>query len=291
MKKSNPVATISVKPHNISANRFNSINIFPSVIISENNAPIIDFQRSLKTLLKTASHLNAHQDFSTSPDEEALRKNLSINLMLIGVISAVETYCRSIIREILCLEHNCFRQKAYSANLSYGAALSNNKNILPEALLEHCSLANSKNISDTFKDILGLVISPQRCATLHDALEAFEKVCHIRHCIVHRSGKLGSSNAIKFGYTQHLNYIEQQMVIDLQSLEDMCNICENVVLELNDVLLNHVLSQIVALEEWSGDLRKDKRTFNKYLKIFLDPTLCPKDIKSLYKEFKTKFAI
>lgn len=282
---------ISVRPSNISANRFNSIQLFPSDSPLDDLSPIIAFDKSIKTLIKTAVHLSEYVDSTLSPSEVILRQNLGINLMLIGVVSAVESYCRGIIKNILCLDHHIFKQKAYSASLSYGAALSKNSEIFPEAILENCSFTSLYNIKTTIKDILGLTISQQTTQSLYSTLQAYENVCSIRHCIVHRSNKLGSSNAIKLGYDSHSLYIEKQIVIDLTSLEEMTNICTNVVYELNDFLLNHVLKSALAIEDWEGIYSKDQRKFKKYIKSFYDPSICNQSIKDLYNEFKLMNAI
>lgn len=282
---------ISVRPSNISANRFNSIQLFSNQSPLDNLTPVITFDKSIKTLIKTAVHLAEYRDQALSDSEIALSQNQGINLMLIGVVSAVESYCRGIIKSILCLDHHIFKQKAYSASLSYGAALSKNTEIYPEAILEECSFTNLNNIKTTIKEILGLTISAQATQSLYTTLQEYEKVCSIRHCIVHRSNKLGSSNAIKLGYDSHSPYIEKQIFIDLTSLEEMTNICSNVVYELNDFLLNYVLRSALEIEDWEGSYKEDHRKFKKYIRIFYDPSICNKKIKELYNEFKSINAI
>lgn len=77
------------------------------------------------------------------------------NMILLGCVSAVESYIRKILRSIINMD-SCSRKKCESQTLTYGAAIShqNKKEMLPEALLEGYSFANGKNIKDTIKAFL-----------------------------------------------------------------------------------------------------------------------------------------
>jgi hypothetical protein len=126
--------------------------------------------------------------------------NLLTNLLVLGYISAVESYFREIIRKIIVIDESA--QKACeSESLTYGAALIHSQEMLPEALLENCSFASKKNIVDAIRKYIG--IKGNMPNDVDEILGHFSKVCQLRHCIVHRFGRLGSKNMIELGLMAH----------------------------------------------------------------------------------------
>ncbi|MFA6059188.1 MAG: hypothetical protein WC756_13370 [Taibaiella sp.] len=189
------------------------------------------------------------------------------NLVLLGYISAVESYIREIIRKLIVLD-GASRISSEEQQLNYGAAINYNLEMLPEALLERSSFASKANIIEAFKVYLGL--KGHTPPELTSTLEEFEKICHFRHCVVHRFGKLGSSNAIKFGLDNHSIYLEKPLSLDAAKLFVINQVCENTVLVINDYLFKRVLTRTVEVPYnlWKWDLRKDKKTFAKYFNLF-----------------------
>ena len=128
---------------------------------------------------------------------------------------------------------------------------------------------------------------------LDKTLNEFEIICHLRHCVVHRFGKLGSSNAMKFGLDNHSNCLDKPISLDTDKLYDVNQICVNTVLVLNDYIFRRVLTRTTEPDYllWEWDFRKDKKEFTKYYDLF-NSTLKPyfgADLKLAYdklKEFK-----
>lgn len=209
------------------------------------------------------------------------------NLILLGYISAVESYLREIIRKLILIDDSC-RVSSESQTLNYGAALNYQTEMLPEALLEKSSYASKKNIMDSFKNFLGL--KGQVSAELTSALEEFEKICHLRHCIVHRFGKLGSSNAIKLGLDSHSYCLEKPIQIDTNKLFSINTICQNTVSVINDYLYKKILLRTTNsnFSNWCWDLRRDKSKFKIYYDIFYCTVNSPpnSDLKSTYNALR-----
>lgn len=205
------------------------------------------------------------------------------NLILLGYISAVESYIREIIRKLIILD-NASRYSSEEQQLNYGAAINYSLELLPEALLEKCSFASKNNIIDTLKTFLGLKgHTPQELLT---TLDEFEKICHLRHCVVHRFGKLGSSNAIKFGLDRHSNCLEKPIKLDSNKLFNIHQVCENTVLVINDYLFKRILQRTVEPDycNWLWDLRKDKKEFLKYYELFYS-NIKPNSISNMTKAY------
>lgn len=209
--------------------------------------------------------------------------NTQHNLILLGYISAVESYIREIIRRLIILDKaSCVSSE--EQQLNYGAAINYSIEMLPEALLERSSYASKNNIIESFKTFLGL--KGHTPSELSATLEEFEKICHLRHCVVHRFGKLGSSNAIKFGLERHSKCLEKPIELDTNKLFDIHQICENSVLVINDYLFKKILQRTIEPEYsiWEWDLRKDKKKFIQYYSLFAS-LIKPDSISNLTKAY------
>lgn len=209
------------------------------------------------------------------------------NLVLLGYISAIESYIREIIRKIINID-KFSKTLCEEEELSYGAAINYPLELLPEVILEKASFASKDNIINSFKKYLGL--KGHQPDELLKTLDEFEKICHLRHCIVHRFGKLGSQNAIKFGLDSHSDLVEKPLKLDVSMVYNLSIICTNTVLVINKYLHNKILQRTASKEasNWEWDLRKDKSTFKKYHDLF-NSLLKPhpdSSLKNSYDELK-----
>ncbi len=209
------------------------------------------------------------------------------NMVLLGCISAVESYIRKIIRTIINVDE-ASRKNCEGQTLKYGAVLSHqDKAMLPEALLENFSFTSGKNIKDTIKCMLGIECGNSQ--PLDTVLKEYSKICQLRHCVVHRFGLLGSNNAIELGLSEHQLYLEKPLRIDFDHLNEIVQVCENVVKVINNHLFCEVLERTFGnkTEMWYSDYRRDKNTFIKYFDLFKDSASIY-DSKAICKEFINK---
>lgn len=231
-----------------------------SINVSKN--PIETYKLMIEHYLKIANHLYINDILPLETDNIHLfRKEISLNLIILGVVSAVETYCRSIITKILLLD-NHLKQKAWESRVCYAAAITHKKILLPEALLEEATFISFDNISKTITSHLPFSLSN---SNLKDLGKEFDKVCNLRNCIVHRSSKLGSKNAIKLGFDLHKEALEKPIVIDYSLLQDMTTICDNFVYALNNELFHQVLHNIKGRNQTNA---LTKIEFKKYFNTF-----------------------
>lgn len=206
------------------------------------------------------------------------------NMVFLGCVSAVESYFRKIIRSIINVD-SYSRKNCEELNLKYGVVITQKDiSMLPEALLEEYSFADGKNIKETLKKLLDINCNKEH--PLEEVLKEFSAVCQLRHCVVHRFGLLGSNNAIKLGLSEHKKYLEKPLKIDFDHLNEMVQVCENVVKVTNNHLYSEILERTFRdrTERWYSDYRKDKRTFNKYYQIFKDSSRTIEE-KNIYKDF------
>ncbi len=251
---------------------------FDTTYCENSLSPIDSFLNKINEFNKLIIHIGL--DTTLSSD----LKVSTYNLVLLGQISAVESYIREIIRKLIISDEYSYH-KCSSHNLSFGAAMNYDKSILPEALMEKHSMAGKYNITEALKEFLG--ISKGLTDDINKVLEDFNKVCQLRHCMIHRFGKLGSNNAIRLGLESHLECLEKPLALEQNHLYDTYNACSNVVIAINNFLFKKILTRTIENDVWTWDLRKDKAKFKVYFDLFISQSLpdnlIQNDLNTCYK--------
>ncbi|HIF9153439.1 TPA: hypothetical protein ACX6PW_002098 [Photobacterium damselae] len=192
------------------------------------------------------------------------------NLFLLGFVSNVESYFRSIIRSSILMDPLCYKA-CLEQQLTYAAAVHHKVELLPEALLENCTFISFANISKTISSYLNIPIPKQgieNVALIKD-IEMFEQLCELRNCIVHRAGLLGSKNAVKLGIDNHKNFFEKPIVLNNSFLQEASTVCLNTVRGFNNFLFNALIKRLNKdTDSFSWDYRRDKVFFEKYFNVF-----------------------
>jgi hypothetical protein len=223
------------------------------------------------------------------------------NLFLLGFISNVESYFRSVIRETIKIDDVSYKC-CLEEPLTYAAAIHHNKELLPEALLEQCTFISKANITESLKKFLGISLNKQETSVkeVTSCLDQFEQLCQLRHCIVHRAGLLGSKNAIKLGISEHKTFFEKPINLSLSFLQNANIICLNTVRTTNNLLFNKLVARyLTERTDVAWDYRIDSKWYKKYYNIFISTIL---DIETqtsgneimspfaIYKEFREKMS-
>lgn len=254
---------------------------FDALSIDNNNSPLDLFISNTKQL-----HLLRSSGITTTLG----------HLLLLGYVSAAESYLRALIRNLI--NHDEYIQSIVSdKTVSYAAAHHHKKELLPEALLEDFSLASPYNVFETLKDIIGM--KGQRPSEMIKCSSEFMKVCELRHCCVHRFGKLGSKNAIRLGLAEHREHLEKPILLNDEDLEQIAFIVENFVRTLNNTIFKFIMNRTAENKnkekgggrfydsEWTWIFEQDRERFCKYYKIFStsNDTLPGLSLEDSYKLF------
>ncbi|MDV9031861.1 hypothetical protein Q7C30_007095 [Pseudomonas sp. RAC1] len=239
---------------------------------------------------------NNHLEPNSSPIDQFLERLHSINrlspnpsqfdplqgqLVLLGVIAAVESYLRTLLRKIISCDE-ASRHASYKRDISFGAAIHLHKDMMPEAILERVSFISKESILSSIKDCLG--VKGHTPTDVESSIDEYVKVCHLRHCAVHRFGRLGASNAFALGIQDHYSLLEKPLILDYLSLQTAIAICTNLVKTINNFIFNELLSRIPD-QCWQGNYAKDKKLFKPYYDIFADSVSSSGytlDMKDLY---------
>jgi len=220
------------------------------------------------------------------------------NLILLGHISAVESYFRAIFRKLVIIDQETQRL-CYEKSLHYGAVLVHEKHSLPDALLEFISFSSKANIESTLKEFFGT--KGNLPAGLANSLEEFNKICQLRHSIIHKFGTLGANN-LKHDLMNLTNYINKPIKNDFSSIQDISLICKNVVLELNQLIWQTSMIRLIAdyqSNKWRKRLTTpfswkwstDKKLFKSYFDLFFSTEAKPANpkMKDAYLDLNTTY--
>jgi hypothetical protein len=262
-----------------SASTLSSIQLFNPDYIEPSLSPIDQYIENKTSYLKLiGTHLidietkdKTLYPIATTNSQEWQKLS---NLLILGFISAVETYCRSIIRRTLIIDEES-KRKSYQNTITYGAALHHKQDMLPEALLENASFSSSKNICETILSHLGIGIKGalQKNLKLKSAMDYYDVICQLRHCVVHRSGLLGSNNAISLGMDDHRNFLEKPITLDIVAVQNIASISESLVIEINNFLFKELLSRTIKTIPWEGNVVEDSDKFLPYYSLFISKEL------------------
>lgn len=246
-------------------------NLFDDAYTESKDSPISEFMKRLQQINKLAPQ-------PTNFD------HLQGQLVLLGVVAAVESYFRTLLRHLISEDSLC-QELAHDRNVSFGAAIHLSKEMLPEAILEGTTFISRKAIlEDVLRDLIG--IKGNVPADLDVAVNDYVRVCHLRHCAVHRFGKLGARNAISLGMSNHSKILEKPLKLTYGALQDAIAIATGLVRTINNFLFNESISRLPN-SIWSEKYKEDKALFHKYYDIFADTvsTFKSPEPKNLYMEF------
>jgi hypothetical protein len=221
------------------------------------------------------------------------------NLVVLGHISAVESYFREMFRQVILID-NIAQDACREQFVTFGAATTHDVKTLPNALLEKTTFSGRYNIQEALKDYLDF--KGNLPTAIDEVLKEFSKICQLRHCIVHRFGKLGVSNAIKIDWQTHKSHVERPIKINYNDLQNVSQICSNLVKEINNYSWQTLMMRLISdgtynsykkknTISWTWNWKDDKAKFKKYYDIFFSVLASPTnvDIKSAYRDYQNKY--
>jgi hypothetical protein len=222
-------------------------------------------------------------------------------VLLLGYVSAVESYMRGIISGLVHIDEHT-RNLAAPKQLSYFAASNHQPKLLPEALFDSVSFSGAWNVSGSLKEFCGVsqMGGGNYPKELRPVFEKFSAICQLRHCCVHRFGLLGAGNAHKLKVNSSL--LEKPLELTTAALDDISSILEKFVLSLNSYVYRDVLERSVIRsktitsdeaecqyrQEWTGDATQDAPRFAEYYNLFAVKSVSPvsKSMSECYVEFQ-----
>lgn len=217
-------------------------------------------------------------------------------LLLVGYVSAVEGYMRSLIRKLI-LTDEFTRVECGARPIPFSAVLHHDKESLPDALLEEQSFSTDGIILSALKTFVG--ISNLSTGT-RKLLSDFASILQLRHCCAHRFGKLGLKNATVLGLHMYATHLEKPVVLNKAAIGTVADLTFTLVKSINNDVFGFVIQRSATSTlpsnsapgiGWTWNKQKDKSKFAKYYKIFastLDATPSA-PANDLYESFRTAY--
>lgn len=247
------------------ATKLDTAKWFETAHVTIVESPIDEFRRNLAEINKL--YLQAEQRKEYVP--------MLGSLVYLGMVSAAEGYFRSLLRRLIIQDTVC-EANAATRMVTYGAAIHHERDLLPESLLEGVSLASAKNVCNELRNLCGVDVPD----SLQQLFENFEAISQVRHCGIHRFGKLGSQQAIRLGIDQHKPLLEKPLALQVQQLQEIADALQALIHAVNSLCFSEILKRThtagptgrakekLYQEVWQQDWEEDKRRFTLYYDIF-----------------------
>ena len=223
------------------------------VPLARNNlSPIDEFYDSIGEILRLG-------------DPGALANSVALGrLLTLGIVTVTEAYFRAIIATVVDL---CplARECASDQQIAYGALDFYGVTELSLGLLEGISFAAVSELTKATRRILGIDLSANR--SLAAALESYDKVCSMRHAVVHEHGRLNRGNAATLDVRPRSGS-SLCIAMDFPSLQVAASACTNVVRAYNTFLRETVVLRWVKSRLLNGNWQADKKLFESGFRAF-----------------------
>lgn len=283
--------------------------------ISTDFAAIVAVRASTFNLQTALLFDGQHDDSLVSPIDQFFENTLRLNklwatrgpdfvleselgiLLLLGYVSAVESYMRALIRRIIHIDAHT-QMHCENQMLSFAAALHHKNAMLPEALLEESVFSGKKGILSALIKFVDVDLN--RDKEVIALLDQYDNVCELRHCCVHRFGKLGTKNAVSLGLQGHKQFLEKPLKLGVADIAMIADLLLTLARVINNELFKRVLTrtatpsrtgQVRVGPNWTWMKGRDKLQYRRYYMIFASE----KDAQSspsadeLYERFRAAF--
>lgn len=152
-----------------------------------------------------------------------------------AIISSTENYLRDILSKTLKI--CCDSQKhAASNNINFGSVIWHPISEIERGAFEHLSLASSENICGTTKKFTGIDLKKKG---LNSILEEYDKICELRHGIVHSGRTLAGKNGIKLKLLKSTG--KTKISIQYAELQEISSVCTTLVVSINKLIFETMI--------------------------------------------------
>lgn len=191
-----------------------------------------------------------------------------LGLLVMALTSASETYFRSVIAASVlscpfCTDHNVDKGRLSLRAISYYP-----DGLIPFALLEHVSFSDSEAIRKQTSELLQIQLptSDRGSSSISSALSEFDKVCALRHSLIHSLGLLNSQNCAEAGLAGDGIKV---VSVSIEGFQVIADVCLNVVRAYNGFVFQQLVQRLYDRKFLSGALEADKVSIAKLKAVFL----------------------
>lgn len=198
----------------------------------ESPSPVDTYRRSVSSILLYGT-------------EARLQENDFIGrLLALGLVAATEAYFRAILSS--CIELCPISQSGAAAKaINLGGLLWHGKEGFSRSAFEHASFTSREELVRACKDFLSIKLDDSKFKSL---LDQYERVCHLRHGIVHGDGLLPGRNAVQLDIPRYSKPV--RIVVRYAQLQEIAAVINTLVMTLNRELFS------IICERWAITWRK-----------------------------------
>jgi len=200
----------------------------------------------------------------------ALRADLAPVLadqLLLGYVSATELYFRRLLAATaqICPE---VRDNVRDVEIAFGAVDFYPKDGIEYSLTEKITLTEEGKVKSLLVGRFG--VSVNGTSSLSRAISQFEKLCHLRHALVHSSGVVNSRNAKSLGHQASRSNCRVSM--GENQLQLAAGVCMDLVRSANEEVARHVLWSWVVAGHLRGSKARDRTRLARFRQVFVSTT-------------------
>ena len=236
----------------VGVERINDLNQYVSYTSVNTQSPIDTYYREQQSIMQLFPTAAWQADSWAGP------------LAMIAVVSCVENYYRQIFS--LIMQVCSHSQKISSSNnINLGSVIWHPNKEIERGAFEHTSLASAENIQTTAKKFIGMDF---RSLGLANILDEFDKVCELRHGVVHSGKTLAGKNGIKLQLpgSKDLTKIK----IEFAQFQELLAVCNALVVDSNRLMFEELIQRWATrwrtAPSWSPDFASKK--FKKVWDMF-----------------------
>lgn len=166
-------------------------------------------------------------------------------LLFVGLISSTENYFRDILGFILSI---CPRAQAHAADekVQLGSLLWAEDYLRNRSAFEFMAFSSADNIRKTVANFACHQVKQN--GTFDFMLKEFDKLCELRHAVVHSGHLVAGKNAIKLGLKKSTGVL--RVKFEYADLQSTGSVCTSLIQSANNELYEALVSR------WADDWRK-----------------------------------
>ena len=168
-----------------------------------------------------------------TPDHLGQNEHLG-GLLLLGAVSAAEGYFRSIFSQVLEI---CPMSREASAEkqINLGGVLWHGYSEFRRSAFEHITFCSREDLK---RHSRAYICFDLQDSYFKDPLSEFDKVCHLRHGLIHNGGILPGRNAVQVGAKPGRS--PKRIDLDFGNLQSLIAAIDTLVLTFNRELFNEM---------------------------------------------------
>jgi len=226
----------------------NSVNMPQVALVSQNPSLFVEeVKKTSRSPIDNFYYTSADINTKCTPSFLSTNGNTISGLMLVGLISATENYFRDILGYILSIcptsQNKSVEQKIQLGSVLWGGNDVHNKNAF-----EFMAFSNSKNVVDTFNGFLGYTVAQHGAWRVW--LTEYDKLCELRHAVVHSDNVIAGKNAIKLDLQNNKKPL--RIKVDYSNLQNASLVCTSMVQAANNELFEMMIKRWAESWRQSG---------------------------------------